>query len=254
MTVGCLTAAVCAAACGTPHAVRDSRRALAAPGRAGVATTNGRNASMIYAARLGTGVVVVDLGWSGATRALDAVLAGVGAGRGDVAAVLLTHSHRDHVGAWRAVAHAPFYAGMAEVPRLFGERPHRAWVPRAADWLRAPALPARGRVRVVTVARDTALAFGHDTVWAFPAPGHTAGSVAYLVRGVLFVGDAASATVAGARLRPPRAIYTDDGAEARRSLARLRTATAGMTVRLVCTAHARCAPATPALWRALGPG
>jgi glyoxylase-like metal-dependent hydrolase (beta-lactamase superfamily II) len=232
--------------------VVEGRRALAEPGRAAAETTNGRNASLVYAARLDGGVVVVDLGWTRAAGALDRALAAVGARREDVAAVLLTHAHRDHVGAWRAVAHAPFVAGAADLPRLFGEGPHRGWIPRAADWLWAPDLPARGRVRAVAVARDTALPFGRDTVRAFGVPGHTAGSVAYLVRGVLFLGDAASTPwPGGGGLVPARRGYSDDAADARRSLRRLRAALAGTPVRLLCTAHARCVRADSAAWRRL---
>jgi glyoxylase-like metal-dependent hydrolase (beta-lactamase superfamily II) len=245
-------AAAHGAACGTPRAVREGRRALSEPGAAAAATTNGRNASLIYAARLGARVVVVDLGWSDAERALDSALAAVGAARRDVAAVLLTHSHRDHVGAWRAVAHAPFVVGAAEVPRLFGERAHGGWIPRAADRLRAPRLPARGRLRVVPVTADTVLTFGRDTVRAYPVPGHTAGSVAYLVRGTLFLGDAATSPwPRDGPLAPARRGFSDDPAQARRSLRRLRAALAGVPVARLCTAHARCTPADAAAWERL---
>lgn len=38
--------------------------------------------------------------------------------------------------------------------------------------------------------KDTVFVFGRDTLHAFLVAGHTAGSTAYLFRGVLFVGDA----------------------------------------------------------------
>jgi glyoxylase-like metal-dependent hydrolase (beta-lactamase superfamily II) len=234
--------------------VREGRRSLAAPGVSAAATTNGRTASLIYAARTGAGVVVVDLGWSGAGRALDRALRDLGARREDVIAVLLTHSHRDHVGAWRALRAVPFYLGTAELPLLFGERPHAGPGARAADWLLAPRLPRRGEVRVVPVARDTAVVFGADTVRAFATPGHTAGSVSWLVGDVLFVGDAASADVLTGRLRSARALYAESVAESARSLARVRRATAPFRVRLVCTAHARCATPSAEAWRAVAGG
>ena len=87
------------------------------------------------------------------------------------------------------------------------------------------------------------------TVRAFSMPGHTAGSVAYLFRGVLFVGDGASHS--GSRLRPARAGYSDDTRLARRSLGRVLDALPAGAVRLVCTAHARCAAYTPELRRAV---
>ncbi|MDF1503870.1 MBL fold metallo-hydrolase [Roseisolibacter sp. H3M3-2] len=250
MRRGAAAAALALACAGCAHGVRDGVRTLVTPTTA-VATTNGANASLILAARTDAGVVVVDLGWRGAERALDGALASLGATRRDVVAVLLTHAHRDHVGAWRAVAHAPFHVGAGEAARLAGRTPHRGWIPRLADRLRRPDLPD-ARVRVREVAGDTALVFGRDTVRAFALPGHTAGSVAWLVGGVLLVGDGASHGPLDGRHRPARRGFSDDAGAARRSLARLRAAVAPHVVRAVCTAHARCAPADPATWRRLG--
>jgi glyoxylase-like metal-dependent hydrolase (beta-lactamase superfamily II) len=231
--------------------VRSNRRALSTPGVSAAETTHGRTASMIYAARTGAGVVVVDLGWTRAAGALGRALGALGAGPRDVAAVLLTHSHRDHVGAWRAVRGAPVYLGAAEVPLLLGDRRHGGWAARLADFLLAPRLPRPGELRTVPVAGDTALVFGADTVRGFGTPGHTAGSMSWLVGGVLFIGDAASAHVRGGGLRGARRGYAGNVAESRRALGRLRRAVAPYPVRLVCTAHARCAPAVEATWRAI---
>ena len=243
-----------AAGCAVPRYVRQSRRELAAPTRAAAVTTNGRTASLIYATRTGAGVVVVDLGWSRAGRALDQALGELGATRADVAAVLLTHSHRDHIGAWRALRTVPFYLGAAEVPLFDGERHHAGWAARAADWVLAPHLPRRGELRVVPVAGDTVLAFGADTVRGFAAPGHTAGSMAWLVRDVLFLGDDASAHVGNGHLRKARGGYAGSVTQARRSLARVRRAVAPYRVRLLCTAHARCAEPSDRTWEAISGG
>jgi glyoxylase-like metal-dependent hydrolase (beta-lactamase superfamily II) len=207
---------------------------------------------MIYAARTSAGVVVVDLGWSRADRALRDALRRVGATPDDVVAVLLTHGHRDHLGAWRAVRRATFWVGAGEAPRLRGARLADGWIPRLADRLRPPSLPRAGELRVASIAADTVLLFGTDTVHAFVVPGHTAGSAAFLLRGVLFVGDAASHGRGG--LRPARRGYTADVRLARMSLARLGRTVAPLAPRLVCTAHARCAPNTPALWARLRVG
>ena len=123
----------------------------------------------------------------------------------------------------------------------------RGWIPRLAERLRRTREP-RG-VTLRPIASDTTLVFGRDTVRALMLPGHTAGSVAYLFRGVLFVGDGASHR--GSRLRPARAGYSDDTRLARRSLARVLDALPAGAVRLVCTAHARCAELTPDVRRAL---
>lgn len=208
---------------------------------------------MIYLARVDSGVLAIDLGWTRAAAALDRGLRRLGATREDVTAVFLTHSHRDHIGAWRAVAAAPFYVGAPEVDLLLGRAEHGGWVPRTAHRLRRTDGPRPGEVELRPFSRDTAFTFGADTLHAFLAPGHTAGSAAYLFRGVLFAGDAVSKTFLSGRLRPARAGYSDDTALARRSLADVLAKAEARGVRIVCTAHARCAPYTPELRRRLSP-
>jgi glyoxylase-like metal-dependent hydrolase (beta-lactamase superfamily II) len=238
-----------AGAC-TSSGVRHGVRTIEHDPRQRAATTNGANASLLVARRTDAGVVVVDLGWRGADRALGGALARLGAEPRDVVAVLLTHGHRDHVGAWRAVAHAPFYVGAGERARLLGQSPHRGWIPRLADRLRRPSLPD-ARVDVRELHGDTALVFGRDTVRAFALPGHTAGSVAWLLGDVLLVGDGASHSPTTGRLTAARRGFSDDARTARRSLVRLRAAVAPYPVRAICTAHARCAPADSVTWRRL---
>ena len=237
----------------TTAGVRAGVRTLEVDPAQRAGTTNGANASLLVARRTDAGVVVVDLGWWGADRALTDALSRLGAQPRDVVAVLLTHGHRDHVGAWRMVAHAPFYVGEGEGARLTGRTPHRGWIPRLADRLRRPALPAPGLLVVRELRGDTALAFGRDTVRAFALPGHTAGSVAWLLGDVLLLGDGASHRPIDGRLGPARRGFSDDAALARRSLARLHRAVAPYRVRALCTAHARCAPADRANWRRLAP-
>ncbi|GLC28426.1 MBL fold metallo-hydrolase [Roseisolibacter agri] len=237
----------------TSAGVRDGVRTIEHDALQRAATTNGANASLLVARRTEAGVVIVDLGWRGAERALEDALTRLGARPRDVVAVLLTHSHRDHVGAWRAVAHAPFYVGAGERARLLGRASHRGWIPRLADHLRRPSLPD-ARLDVRELAGDTALVFGRDTVRAFALPGHTVGSLAWLVGDVLLVGDGASHAPTSGRLTPARRGFSDDARAARRSLVRLRAAVAPYHVRALCTAHARCATADSITWRRLTRG
>src|SRR5688500_9725774 len=76
---------------------------LAEPGRAVAFTTTGPWRSMVCAARTDSGVMVVDLGWAGAGHRLRGKLRGLGVAPADVTDVFLTHSHRDHIAAWRTV-------------------------------------------------------------------------------------------------------------------------------------------------------
>ena len=61
---------------------------------------------------------------------------------------------------------------------------------------------------------------GGTTIHVFAIPGHTLGSAAYLVHGVLFLGDSAAATSAGTLGGAPP-VFSADRDQAHRSLRRL---------------------------------
>lgn len=76
--------------------------------------------SLVYLARTDSGVVVFDLGWTGAGKHLRRGLRRMGATPEDVRAVFLTHSHRDPVDAWREVRGARFHlTGFPGAKRIF---------------------------------------------------------------------------------------------------------------------------------------
>lgn len=198
---------------------------------------------MVYLARVPGGIVAVDLGWYGADGAVRRALRALGSSPAGVTDVFLTHSHRDHVGAWRLLRASRVHVAAAELPALTGARRHAGWIPRLAERLKPSALPRAGELDARPFAQDTAFAFGADTLRAFLVPGHTAGSAAYLFRGVLFVGDAVTHTRRGG-FAPARRGYSDDAAEAARSLSALWARLPPGAVRHVCTAHARCSAFT----------
>jgi hydroxyacylglutathione hydrolase len=204
--------------------------------------------SMVYLARTEAGVVVVDLGWHGAEGALRRGLRRMGATPDDVAAVFLTHSHRDHVAGWRAVRGARFHVAAAEVPLLESDSHHSDLPSRVAEEVIGNPAPWHGEVEVLGFGSDTAFVFGRDTVRAFPVPGHTPGSAAYLLRGVLFVGDAVAYSYLTG-FRPAFGVFTDDPERGRASLAALWARVEPHRPRWVCTAHAKCAPADSAFVR-----
>jgi glyoxylase-like metal-dependent hydrolase (beta-lactamase superfamily II) len=210
-----------------------------------VIRTAGPNQSMIYAVDTEDGVVLVDLGWWGAEDDLRARLARMGRDTADVVAVFLTHAHRDHIVAWTAVPHAKFYLAEGEVDEFFGEAHYDGWIPKLADRIHPPRLPQRGEVDVVPFASDTAFVFGADTVRVFLVPGHTDGSSAYLVRGVLFAGDAIG-FVPLAGFKSARRGFSDDTELAADNLGRLFDRLKAYDVDAVCTAHARCGAFTEA--------
>lgn len=215
------------------------------PPRSLALTTPEHTRSMVYLARTDAGIVVIDLGWIGAERALREGLRRMGATPDDVAAVFLTHSHRDHVGGWRVVRNAPFHLAAGEEALLRGDARHSDLPSRIAAKVLGDAGPVGpDAIDVRTFSHDTAFVFGRDTLRAFPVPGHTAGSAAYLLRGVLFVGDALSYSPARG-LRPASRVYSEDLARSRESVASLWTRVRSYRVEWVCTAHAKCAAYDP---------
>jgi glyoxylase-like metal-dependent hydrolase (beta-lactamase superfamily II) len=195
--------------------------------------------SMVYAARTDSGVVVVDLGWYGAERELRGALRKLGATPADVTDVFLTHSHRDHIGAWRLVRHARFHLAASEAGYFDGAAHHGDLPSRTAEAVLGNPGPWPGEVAVRPFARDTAFVFGADTLRAYPLSGHTPGSAAYLFRRVLFLGDAfAYHRVTGLRGAEP--IFSDDRERSAANLRSLMERIRPLGVEWACNAHSKC--------------
>ena len=239
ISVGCLTLVVMgfSTGCAVRLAPIDN------PPQSLAVTTTGPWRSMMYLARIDSGVAVFDLGWMGAEGTLERALRKLGAEPADVRMVLLTHSHRDHVVGWRKVRQATFFMAAAEVPAFTGQALHKGLIPRIAEGILFTDLPNPGEVEVSGFSRDTAFLLGSDTLRAYLIPGHTAGSAAYLFRGILFVGDALSWT-SRSGFRPVKPIHSDDSAQNRASVAALWGRLPQGEVQWVCTAHGRCSAYT----------
>lgn len=188
----------------------------------------------------GRDLTLVDTGYPGDRDALAASLSQIGRAASDVAAIVLTHAHPDHLGnaePFRRKHGTPVLAHAAEAAHARGDvieqvsagaLLRRAWRPSVLVWvldiLRLDATRAE-RVPDVGVIPDGPLdAPGHPV--AVHTPGHTSGHcVLHLPeRGVVVAGDAL--TTAHALLRETRPqllpdVFHTDPAEARRSLDRL---------------------------------
>jgi glyoxylase-like metal-dependent hydrolase (beta-lactamase superfamily II) len=203
-------------------------------------TTTGPWASMIYVARTDSGVIAIDLGWTGAEDVMPALLKRLGAAPPDVRYVFLTHAHRDHIAAWPLVRQARFIVGAAEVAALLGEGSYSGWAAKMGDELNEYPRPKSRELALEPVISDTAIALGRDTVFAFPIPGHTAGSTAYLFRGILFGGDAINWRP-GSGFQGARREFSDSVAQSRESLRALWHRLPPSRVRIMCSAHGKCA-------------
>jgi glyoxylase-like metal-dependent hydrolase (beta-lactamase superfamily II) len=216
------------------------------PPNAVAATTTGPWASMIYLARTDSGVIAIDLGWTGVEQVLPMSLQQLDATPADVRFVFLTHAHRDHIAGWPLVRQATFAVAAAEVPGFTGAVGYKGWAAKMSDELNEYQRPKVGELSLVTFASDTAFVLGRDTLHAFPIPGHTPGSTAYLFRGILFGGDAINWRP-GSGFQGARPEFSDSVAQSRESLRALWERLPPERVRVVCSAHGKCAAADSAL-------
>jgi glyoxylase-like metal-dependent hydrolase (beta-lactamase superfamily II) len=191
----------------------------------------------VYAARIGSKVVLFDTGGDPDGHPVDAALGALGAGRGDVTDIFITHAHSDHTAGAALFSQAKVHLGAADVPVASKKSDPPNLAPRImAKVLSAPAVNVTDpMVGVVTVDLG-----GGKTVKAIPVPGHTPGSYVFLYDGVLFSGDA-MVFKQGRLDRAPKFFDADpDGAKT--ALVALKQQLAGADVDVVCTGHGGCTP------------
>jgi glyoxylase-like metal-dependent hydrolase (beta-lactamase superfamily II) len=157
-------------------------------------------------------VVLIDACASEDAAAILAALEGAGHGPVDVTAVLLTHGHADHRGGVGAFERAKIYAHRDELPLLLGEVRARGPLP----WLSGRAQP----LEVTPVDDGEVVDLGGGlTARALHVPGHTSGSVAWLIGDTLFLGDAGVSRES--RVAGDPWVFSDDVDAANRTLAEL---------------------------------
>lgn len=212
-----------------------------------------------YLMVVGTDLILIDTGLPAHYRLLQAQLNAMGRRITDIAAVLITHGHLDHIGLAcrvRAESGAPIWVHERDAPLLADPlhtrrfwRPERSllrYAVRRPHGLRAPlhlarlgALHTRAVGDVMTF-RDRGTLDVPGRPLAVPAPGHTAGSVTYLFpeQSVAFTGDALVTLDSVAGGTGPRLIcraFTQDSRAALASLTAL--ADAGPDIGTVLPGH-----------------
>jgi hydroxyacylglutathione hydrolase len=158
-------------------------------------------------------VVLIDTGNDHEGAALLTELARRRVGPDAVTAIFFTHGHRDHTAGARLCPNAALYALDADVALAEGREgshgPLTSLVGAKPTGLHVHGLKD-GAVTTV----------GAKSIRAIATPGHTGGSAAYLVSGVLFLGDSAGMKTDG-KLAPSPWVLSDDRARNRASLVAL---------------------------------
>jgi hydroxyacylglutathione hydrolase len=177
-------------------------------------------------------VALIDAGNDPTGKAILAELSRRELGPDAVTAILLTHGHPDHTAAIHLFGKAQVMALEPEVHLVEGKA--RAGGPFT---LFMPLKPTGVKVSRTLSDGDTVM-LGQIPVCVYAVPGHTQGSAAYLVDGVLFLGDAADVDKNGEMEISPW-IFTDDQAQDRVSLLRLgrRLGEEGTQVKAIEFAH-----------------
>ncbi|MFC7328019.1 MBL fold metallo-hydrolase [Marinactinospora rubrisoli] len=186
----------------------------------GIHLVHGSNTNWVIITE-GDTVTLVDTGYPGDREQVLASLASVGRRPEDVAAVLITHAHTDHIGAASLLGGeygVPVYMHEKEAPHArwefrtqvtLGEVLRNAWRPGVLPWVRHAVRSGGLTDARVPMARpfpvEGALDLpGHPV--PVHTPGHTAGHSCYHLphAGVLITGDTLVSGHPTSRLRGPQ--------------------------------------------------
>ena len=152
--------------------------------------------SYVYAAKVGNKVILFDAGADPDGKPIDALLGWLHAGRGDITDVFFSHGHGDHTAGAAGLRNVHLRLGAGDIALAEKKVPPEAFAGKVFTTVMSfPAVTAGDPLTgAATIDVGDAQA-GKDPkdakkVKAFPIPGHTPGSYAFLYDGVLFVGDA----------------------------------------------------------------
>jgi glyoxylase-like metal-dependent hydrolase (beta-lactamase superfamily II) len=162
----------------------------------------------------GGDVVLFDAGNDKKGKTILGELSRLGLGRENVKTIFLTHGHRDHMAGVPLFPNAQVMALSEEVDVAEGR------VSPGGPIMRMMPVRPTG-VKINRALRDGEVVdLGTAKVRVFAVPGHTAGSAAYLVNGVLMLGDAADAGSDG-HVKGSPWLFSKDQAQDRASVSRL---------------------------------
>lgn len=209
----------------------------------GVYLIEGLRGANVYLLVSESELTLVDGGIGGDADRIVAQLKGAGFDPSEVASIVVTHAHADHVGGVKDLAqkcNAKVIAHREEVPYIEGKEslPARSWVQKAMKWI-GGIMPLEGPG--VEVARGLEEGERLDALGGLEVihtPGHTPGSVTLYQeeKGVLLCGDLLTngnpLTGRGGLQYGPRAFSVNPG-QMERSAKKLSS----LEVRALCVGH-----------------
>jgi hydroxyacylglutathione hydrolase len=213
---------------GKPSAVEEVK-----PGIVAVSSVS----SFVYAAKVGSKVILFDAGADPAGSPIDAALAWLHAGRSDINDLFLSHGHGDHSAGASSLGHIRIRLGAGDLPLAEKKVPPEALAGKA--FTLAMGFPAVTASDPLTGPATIDVGDGKQ-VKAFPIPGHTPGSYAYLYDGVLFVGDAM--IFKQGRLDPAIKLFDAHPDANKASIRALQKQVENEDIDIVCTGHGGCTP------------
>ncbi len=158
--------------------------------------------------------VLVDCGMDKRATPIVSALRDLHAEPSAVKTILLTHGHADHTSGCAVFSSASIYGMAAESALLSGTASQRSpisHIMRAKDT----------GVRLTHPLRDgERFSVGSLSIEAYAVPGHTDGSAAYVVNGLVYMGDSADSSK-DLKLKPAKWLFSNDSAQNRASLGRL---------------------------------
>ena len=191
-----------------------------------------------YAARVGDRVILFDTGADPAAAATDALLAHLKRKHGDVKDIFLTHAHFDHLAGALQFPEARIHLGSGDIALASGKASPDALAAKVMTAVMAvPPLP---RVTNPLSGKTTIDVGGGKTVVAYPMPGHTRGSFAFLYDGVLFPGD--TMVFKEGRLDVTPSLFDAHPEENKAAIRALKKQLGDETIDRICTAHGGCTP------------
>lgn len=161
------------------------------------------------------GAALIDTGLDGGAAAILAELKRQGLSADQVHTVFITHGHADHTSGALVFNKAKVYAGRADIPLMRGtEKPVK--LPRLFSMMGSPpAVPAE----ILPLEGGETIDADGVPVKVIHVPGHTDGSMMYLVREVLFTGDSLGGDNKSVGLAP--SLFNKDNDQAKKSLEKL---------------------------------